>query len=97
MDHEVARRVGEMVRYAVDLVVLCRTREESDAGLTYMRTWTEAAVLSLHPTKTRIVNAPVRRKGWRQPRHPYPYPEAAKCELPQVRIHGLTTLSRGGR
>jgi RNA-directed DNA polymerase len=31
LDHEMARRGWEMVRYADDFVVLCRTREEADA------------------------------------------------------------------
>jgi RNA-directed DNA polymerase len=57
LDHEVARRGWAMVRYADDFVVLCRTKEEADAVLAFLHQWTEAAGLSLHPTKTRIVNA----------------------------------------
>lgn len=57
LDHQVAQRGWAMVRYADDFVVLCRTKEEADAVLAYLRQWTEAAGLSLHPTKTRIVNA----------------------------------------
>jgi RNA-directed DNA polymerase len=59
LDHEVARRGWEMVRYADDFVVLCRTREEADAVLAFLREWTVEAGLTLHPTKTRIVNAQV--------------------------------------
>jgi RNA-directed DNA polymerase len=59
LDHEVARRGWEMVRYADDFVVLCRTREEADAVLTFLQQWTVEAGLTLHPTKTRIVNAQV--------------------------------------
>lgn len=57
LDHEVARRGWQMVRYADDFVVLCRTGEEADAVLAFLRQWTAAAGLTLHPTKTRIVNA----------------------------------------
>jgi RNA-directed DNA polymerase len=39
------------------MVVLCRTREEAEQALTYLRQWAEAAELTLHPTKTRIVDA----------------------------------------
>lgn len=57
LDHEMERRGWEMVRYADDFIVLCRTREEADAVLAFLREWTVAAGLTLHPTKTRIVNA----------------------------------------
>jgi len=38
-------------------VVLCRGRAEAETVLAYLREWTAAAGLTLHPTKTRIVNA----------------------------------------
>lgn len=57
LDHEMERRGWEQVRYADDLVVLCRTQEEADTVLSFLRQWTEAAGLTLHPTKTRIVHA----------------------------------------
>ncbi len=56
LDHQMARQGWEMVRYADDLVVLCRTKEEAERALTYLRQWAEAAALTVHPTKTRIVN-----------------------------------------
>ncbi len=46
----------EMVRYADDFVVLCRTEEEADAALERVRTWTEKVGLTLHPEKTKIVD-----------------------------------------
>ena len=57
LDHEVAKRGWAMVRYADDFVVLCRSKEEAETVLAFLRDWTAAAGLSLHPTKTRIVNA----------------------------------------
>jgi RNA-directed DNA polymerase len=56
LDHEMAGRGWEMVRYADDLVVLCRTQEEAEQALAYLRQWAEVAALTVHPTKTRIVN-----------------------------------------
>lgn len=56
LDHEVAQRGWEMVRYADDFVVLCRTREEAETVLGFLSEWTGKAGLNLHPTKTRIVN-----------------------------------------
>jgi RNA-directed DNA polymerase len=57
LDHEMGRRGWAMVRYADDLVVLCRSREEAETVLNFLRDWTTGAGLTLHPTKTRIVNA----------------------------------------
>ena len=57
LDHEMERRGWAMVRYADDFVVLCRTQEEAESVLNFLREWTTAAGLTLHPTKTRIVNA----------------------------------------
>jgi RNA-directed DNA polymerase len=57
LDHEVAKRGWAMVRYADDFVVLCRRKEEAETVLAFLGDWTAAAGLSLHPTKTRIVNA----------------------------------------
>jgi RNA-directed DNA polymerase len=57
LDHQMARRGWALVRYADDFVVLCRTKEEADEVLTWLRQWTEAAGLTLHPTKTRLVDA----------------------------------------
>jgi RNA-directed DNA polymerase len=53
--------VGEagfpMVRYADDFVILCRTAEEAAQVLDQVRAWVDANGLTLHPTKTKIVNA----------------------------------------
>jgi RNA-directed DNA polymerase len=57
LDHAVAGRGWEMVRYADDFIVLCRTQAEAETVLAYLRQWTTAAGLTLHPAKTRIVNA----------------------------------------
>lgn len=46
----------EMVRYADDFVVLCRTAEQAQEALEVIQRWVEAAGLTLHPEKTRIVN-----------------------------------------
>jgi RNA-directed DNA polymerase len=56
LDHQMVKQGWEMVRYADDLVVLCRTKEEAEQVLAYLREWSERAGLTLHPTKTRIVN-----------------------------------------
>jgi len=47
----------EMTRYADDFVVMCKTEAEAIMALEMIRNWTEQAGLTLHPTKTRIINA----------------------------------------
>jgi RNA-directed DNA polymerase len=46
----------EMVRYADDIVVLCRSQEEAEAALERLREWMEEEGLTLHPEKTRTVD-----------------------------------------
>lgn len=59
LDHLVAASGFEMVRYADDFVILCRTREDADAALSVVQSWVASADLTLHPTKTRIVDSRV--------------------------------------
>jgi RNA-directed DNA polymerase len=57
LDLSMADQGYEMVRYADDFVVLCRTAEEAEAALDEIRRWVESAGLTLHPTKTQIVDS----------------------------------------
>ncbi|MGB7549896.1 MAG: group II intron reverse transcriptase/maturase [Terracidiphilus sp.] len=57
LDHEMAGKGIEMVRYADDFVVLCRTQGEAQQALEEVQRWTAQAGLMLHPVKTRIVDA----------------------------------------
>src|SRR5258708_32473170 len=56
LDHLMAERGFEMVRYADDFVVMCRSEGEAAAALAEVQRWTASAGLTLHPTKTRLVN-----------------------------------------
>lgn len=56
LDHHLAASGVEMVRYADDFVILCRSEEEAKAALTRVQTWVEENGLTLHPEKTRIVD-----------------------------------------
>lgn len=62
LDHEMAAGGWEMVRYADDFVILCRSAEEAQRALDKVTEWTASAGLTLHPTKTRIVD--VRAEGF---------------------------------
>jgi RNA-directed DNA polymerase len=57
LDHQMADEGYEMVRYADDFVILCRSREEAEQALAEVEEWTARAGLQLHPDKTRIVDA----------------------------------------
>src|SRR5258705_7088123 len=56
LDHLMAERGFEMVRYADDFVVMCRSQEDVAAALAVVQQWTASAGLTLHPTKTRLVD-----------------------------------------
>jgi RNA-directed DNA polymerase len=47
----------EMVRYADDFVILCKTAADAERALVLVRGWVEANGLTLHPDKTRIVDS----------------------------------------
>jgi RNA-directed DNA polymerase len=52
-----ARNGFEMVRYADDFIVLCSSQGQAQAALEQVRRWVEENDLSLHPIKTRQVDA----------------------------------------
>ena len=62
LDHLMAKRGWEMVRYADDFAILCRSQSEAEQALAFVVQWCEAEGLSLHPEKTRIVE--VRKAGF---------------------------------
>lgn len=78
LDWEMARSGYEMVRYADDFVILCRSEAEARTALAKVQEWTAQAGLCLHPEKTRIVDATGRggfdflgyhfERGYRWPR-----------------------------
>jgi len=59
LDWKLSKAGHEAVRYADDIVVLCRSAEEAAAVLEDLREWMMGAGLTLHPEKTRIVDMTV--------------------------------------
>jgi len=57
LDHLMAESGYEMVRYADDFVILCRTHDEAQHALEMVQAWVQDNGLTLHPTKTRIVDS----------------------------------------
>jgi RNA-directed DNA polymerase len=57
LDHLLEDAGFAMVRYADDFVILCKTRKEAEAALALVQRWVAEEELTLHPTKTKIVDA----------------------------------------
>jgi RNA-directed DNA polymerase len=57
LDHLIAAGGWEMVRYADDFVILCRSEAEARAALDCVQDWTTRVGLKLHPEKTRVADA----------------------------------------
>lgn len=57
LDHQMAELGYQMVRYADDFVILCRTQAEAEQALAEIKRWVDAHGLTLHPTKTHIVDS----------------------------------------
>ena len=55
LDHLLAAHGVQMVRYADDFVLLCRSEDEAKTALARVQTWVGENGLTLHPGKTRIV------------------------------------------
>jgi len=58
------RGIGELVRYADDFVVLCRTEREANAALQTAGEILGGLGLGLHPEKTKIVDLREGREGF---------------------------------
>lgn len=103
LDHVMAERGYEMVRYADDLVILCQSETEANRALEEVRAWAAEAKLTLHPTKTRIVN---QRKDsftflgyefWPKHRHPrkkslQKLRDTVRQQTPRTNGHSLTAI-----
>lgn len=78
LDHLMASRGREMIRYADDFILLCRSEAEAKEALAEVAAWVKQAGLVLHPSKTRIVDASQPggfdflgwhfERGWKWPR-----------------------------
>lgn len=56
LDHLMAEKGYEMIRYADDFVVMCKSAGQAEKALETIREWMSTAQLMLHPEKTRVVN-----------------------------------------
>ena len=56
LDHRMEQAGQSMERYADDFVICCQSQAEAEQVLKQVQEWTAQAGLTLHPTKTRIVD-----------------------------------------
>lgn len=59
-----SRHLGQLVRYADDAVVLCRTRVDAEEALRRLGVIMDRLSLKLHPEKTRIVELGLGKQGF---------------------------------
>jgi RNA-directed DNA polymerase len=59
-----SRHLGQLVRYADDAVVLCRTRADAEETLRRLGAIMDRLSLKLHPEKTRIVELGLGKQGF---------------------------------
>jgi RNA-directed DNA polymerase len=53
----VSERLGRIVSYADDFVILCASRRQAEESLVLVSRWLEKLGLAIHPTKTRVCHA----------------------------------------
>jgi RNA-directed DNA polymerase len=78
LDHLMDKQGREMIRYADDFIILCRSQAEAQEALAAVAAWVKEVGLVLHPSKTRIVDASQPggfdflgwhfERGWKWPR-----------------------------
>ena len=98
LDHQMAADGFEMVRYADDFVVLCRSQSEAEEALWLITAWVAEAGLTLHPTKTKIVDSRVRSFAFLgySFRGNKIYPRRESLAKMKARIKELTPRKRSG-
>ena len=89
----------ELVRYADDFVILCRTRVHAEEVLAVVRHWCDGAGLQLHPQKTRLVDLSEPGGfdflGYHFERTSSRWPRVKSRESLEHKLHGLTRRNCG--
>lgn len=106
LDHEMEEAGYEMVRYADDFVIMCRSEAEAKRALELARRWCQGAGLTLHPEKTRLVDARERggfdflgyhfERGYRWPRESSlrKLKDAVRAKTKRANGHSLDDIIR---
>jgi RNA-directed DNA polymerase len=103
LDQLMAEQNVEMVRYADDFVILCRSAADARDALERVQQWTASAGLTLHPEKTRIVDANLegfdflgyhfeRGKRWPRDKSIKKLRDAIRAKTPRKHGHSLGVI-----
>lgn len=103
LDQLMAEQNVEMVRYADDFVILCRSAADAWDALEGVQQWTASAGLTLHPEKTRIVDANLegfdflgyhfeRGKRWPRDKSIKKFRDAIRAKTPRKHGHSLRVI-----
>jgi group II intron reverse transcriptase/maturase len=98
--------LGKLIRYADDFVVICRTRQDAETALQKLKQIMVILKLTLHPTKTRIVDMGQegfdflgfhfhKKKAKKNGKLlPYIWPAPKAMKAIRRKIHGITERKR---
>jgi RNA-directed DNA polymerase len=100
--------LGQLVRYADDFVILCRTRLQAEQALAQVRSILARLRLQLHPSKTRLVELGLGKAGFEflgcylrivrshftRKRYLFRWPSPRALKAVRSRIHDLTDRRR---
>jgi group II intron reverse transcriptase/maturase len=100
--------LGQLVRYADDFVILCRTRQQAEAALQQVQQIMSDLHLTLHPTKTRLVELGLGKEGFeflgchlrivrshfKKRNYLFRWPSPRAMKSIRTKIHDLTTRRR---
>lgn len=100
--------LGQLVRYADDFVILCRTRAQAERALAKVHQIMDLLRLQLHPTKTRLVELGLGKEGFtflgcylrivrshfKGKPYLYRWPSPRAMQAIRTRIHDLTESRR---
>lgn len=107
LDHQMVQQGREMIRYADDFIILCRSQAEAQEALAAVAVWVKEAGLVLHPSKTRIVDASLPggfdflgwhfERGWKWPREKSVerFKEVLRDQTPRKHGQGLPMIISG--
>ena len=100
--------LGQLVRYADDFVILCRTKHQAEATLEQVREIMAQLRLTLHPTKTRLVELGLGKEGFeflgchlrivrshfKKRNYLFRWPSSRAMKSIRIKIHNLTVRRR---
>jgi RNA-directed DNA polymerase len=103
LDHLMAEQNIEMVRYADDFVILCRSGADAREALERVQQWTADAGLTLHPEKTRLVDTHQegfdflgyhfeRGKRWPRDKSMKKFRDSIRAKTPRTHGHSLSVI-----